>query len=67
MKKNKLKGRIVEKFDTQKNFAKALGVSPGTLSQKLKNKRKLSREEIARWCDLLEISNENLPSYFFAD
>ena len=31
MKNNKLKGRIAEKFDTQKNFAEALGVTVDAL------------------------------------
>lgn len=67
MNRNKLRGRIVEKFETQEKFAEALGITPGTLSQKLKNKSELKREEISKWCELLEISTDDLPSYFFAD
>lgn len=67
MNRNKLRGRIVEKFGTQEKFAEALGITPGTLSQKLKNKSELKREEISKWCELLEISTDDLQSYFFAD
>ena len=67
MKRNKLRGRIIDKFEKQENFAKALGITPGTLSQKLNSKSQLKREEILQWCELLEISIEEMPSYFFAD
>ena len=35
---SKLKGKIVEVFGTQSNFAKAVGMSERTLSCKLNNK-----------------------------
>ena len=67
MNRNKLRGRIVEKFEKQENFAHALGITPGTLSSKLKNKAELKKNEILKWCELLEIPIEEIPSYFFAD
>lgn len=67
MNSNKLKGRIVEVFDTQGAFADALGVTQQTVSQKLKNKRELTRAEIERWCELLKIEREEIPSYFFTE
>ena len=67
MNSNKLKGRIVEVFETQGAFADALGVTQQTVSQKLKNKRELTRAEIERWCELLKIEREEIPSYFFTE
>lgn len=67
MDQKKLRGRIIEKYETQEEFAKALGVTPGTLSQKLKEKRDLKREEIAKWCKLLEIPFDEMQSYFFKE
>lgn len=65
MERNKLRGRIIEKFETQENFAKALGITSGTLSQKLRERRELKRTEIVQWCELLEIPKEEVSSYFF--
>lgn len=67
MNSNKLKGRIVEVYGTQGAFAEALGVQQQTVSQKLKNKRELTRAEIERWCELLKIEREEIPSYFFTE
>lgn len=67
MERNKLRGRIIEKFETQEKFAEALGITPGTVSKKLRNESKLTREEIIEWGNLLEIPNDDLPSYFFAN
>lgn len=67
MNRKKLKGRIVEKFDTQEQFAQALGSTPGTVSKKLKNTSSMKREEIARWCEVLEIQPDEVYLYFFDD
>ena len=34
----KLRGRIIEKYDTLENFAKSYGISPVCLSKKMNNK-----------------------------
>ncbi len=65
MNRDKLRGRIIEKFSTQGAFAKALGIEANTLSYKLNERRVLTRPEIAEWCKLLEISEEEIGSYFF--
>lgn len=67
MNRNKLRGRIVEKFETQEQFAQVIGTTPGTVSKKLKNTSSMKREEIARWCELLEISPDDIYMYFFDD
>lgn len=61
----KLRGRIVEKYGTNGNFAKALGVSKNTLSLKLNNKCGFSQSDIVQWCELLEIPMTQIADYFF--
>jgi hypothetical protein len=61
----KLKGRIVEKFETQSEFAKALGMSEHTLSGKLNNKGYFRQDQINKAISLLEIENDQATIYFF--
>ena len=63
---SKLCGKIREKFGTQTAFAKAMGKSESTISQKLNNQRDWTRVEIERACELLDIPLEDVGSYFFA-
>lgn len=62
---NKLKGRIIEKFGTQGNFAKAMGMSERTVSLKLDNQVDWKQSEIVKACELLEIPKEEIADYFF--
>lgn len=62
---SKLVGRIVELFQTRKNFAKSLGVSPNTLSNKLTGVSPFSQDEIFSCIDLLRIKPEEIQDYFF--
>lgn len=67
MEGNKLRGRIVEIYGTQDKFAEKLGVTPATVSQKLKIKRELTRREISTWAELLNIPPEEIYLYFFSE
>ncbi len=67
MERNKLRGKIVEKFGTQDKFAEAAKITPGTLSQKLNGKSDFTRLEILKWCELLEIPTQDISDYFFAN
>lgn len=62
----KLKGRIVEKFDTQGKFADKLGISENSLSLKMNGKTGFSQSDIIRWSELLDIAPEDYGSYFFS-
>ncbi|RAN53811.1 DUF739 domain-containing protein [Dolosigranulum pigrum] len=62
---SKLKGRIIEKYGTQRNFAREMNLSEKTLSSKLKNVTSWKNDDISRACDLLEIPMEEIPVYFF--
>lgn len=62
---SKLLGRIVEKVGTQRIFADKMGLSERTVSLKLNGKTGWKQEEIADACKVLEISESQIPSYFF--
>ena len=62
-KRDKLKGRIIEKFGSQKNFAIAVHLTQSALSQRLNNVTDLTNKEIQLWASLLDI--EDINSYFF--
>lgn len=64
---SKLRGAIREKFGTQEAFAKAMGFSTATLSDKLNNKVQWNQKEIDKAVELLEISKEDIPIYFFSE
>ena len=61
----KLRGRIKEIFDTETTFAKNLGISQTSLSQKLNNKVEFTQKEIEKAIELLHIPKEEIPMYFF--
>ena len=55
---DKLKGKIKEVFNTQNEFADALGIAPNTLSSKLNNQSDFSSNEISKATKLLNISSQ---------
>lgn len=61
----KLRGRIIEKFKTQQEFASKMGWSERTLSLKMNNKRFWKQTEISKACELLDISTGEIQEYFF--
>lgn len=63
---NKLRGRIVEKYQTINNFASVLNVSIVSVSKKLNCRTGFTQADIIKWADLLDISPEEYHSYFFA-
>ncbi len=64
---SKLLGRIREYSLTQEEVAKSIGVSVGTLSAKLNNKGSFTTPEMRGICKLLDIPNEEIGAYFFAE
>ena len=61
----KLKGRIIEKYETQGKFAEANEITDRSMSLKLNNGIGLSQEEILKWCEKLDIDISDIPIYFF--
>lgn len=62
---SKLRGRIVEKFGSQSDFAKAFGCSDRTLSLKMNGKISWKQSEIIKAMSLLGLSGEDIQDYFF--
>ena len=63
---NKLRGRIIEKYGTQENFAKTIGLSTNSISKKMTGKSGFSQEDIELWSKKLEIEQAEYGEYFFA-
>lgn len=62
---NKLRGRIVEIFGSQKAFADAIGISESTVASKLSGRLKFSQNEVFIWANALNIPKEDIGIYFF--
>ena len=60
----KLKGLIVEKYGSQREFAKEMGWSERTMSLKMNNKRPWKQQDIKKACKLLKIKDEDIEIYF---
>ena len=63
---NKLRGRIVEKYGTQAEFARTIGISSNSLSLKMTGKTGISQTDLIKWCRLLDIKADEIGQYFFA-
>ncbi len=61
----KLRGRIIEKYDTLENFAKSYGISLVSLSKKMNNKSQFTRKDILKMSEMLDIRKEEIGDYFF--
>lgn len=62
---NKLRGRIKEICKTNEEFAKRMGLSLASISQKLNNKSQWTQPEIFKAVDILCIDCTDIPAYFF--
>lgn len=62
---SKLRGRIIEKFQSLFNFSEVIDITYESLSKKMNNKTAILQSEIIKWCELLEIPVEEIGIYFF--
>lgn len=62
---SKLSGKIVENFGTRYEFANAMGWSERTLSLKMSGKRDWRQRDIRKAVKILNLSNDDIPIYFF--
>lgn len=62
---NKLRGRIVELFGNQGEFAKAMDWSERTLSLKMNGKVSWKQTDIVKAVELLKLSDNDIKPYFF--
>ena len=63
---SKLRGRIIEKYGSQKAFADATKGSLSFISQYLNGNVTLNQNTIDKWANLLDISAAEIPVFFFA-
>lgn len=61
----KLRGRILEKFGTQAEFAKAVDISASTVNRKLNGYTDWTRQEVERVQIALDIPPDEVNLYFF--
>lgn len=64
---SKLKGKIVEIFGTQAEFATKMGWSERTLSLKMNGIRNWKQCDICKAVKLLGLAAEQIPVYFFTE
>lgn len=62
---NKLRGRIVEKYGSIRNFSKNLDISEVSVSKKMNGRTGFSQEDMDTWAKKLEISLDEYGEYFF--
>lgn len=62
----KLRGRIVEKYGTQTEFAKAIGISENSLSKKMNCITGISQDDIILWSELLDIDKSDFGDFFYS-
>lgn len=63
---NKLRGKIVEVFGSQRAFSKEVGLTEQSVTAKLNGKIDFSQGDIIKWCELLGIEAKDVSNYFFA-
>ena len=61
----KLRGRIVQEYGTLGKFAAVLEIAPMTVTRKLNGHTSFTREDMIRWAVALDITRDELCSYFF--
>lgn len=61
----KLKGRIIEKFGSQREFAKAVGISECSMTAKLRGHTYFTQPEIFKIIKILDIDPGMVTYYFF--
>ena len=64
---NKIRGKIVEVFGSQREFAKAIGLSEQSVTAKLNGRTDLSQDDILKWADALKLEVSDIGNYFFTD
>ena len=62
---SQLIGRIVEVFGNRGNFAREMGLSEHTVSNKLNNKKAFTQPEIQLAIVILRLAEKDIPDYFF--
>ena len=67
LKNSRLRGKIREKFISERRFADAMNMHKTSLSFRLNNKCQWRIDEIEKAIKLLGIKVEEIPAYFFKE
>lgn len=62
---SKLKGRIIEKYGNQRNFAEHIGKCASDITKLLKGSARFTADIIEEWRRELEIEPSEVGLYFF--
>jgi len=63
-----LKGRIIQKYASEVDFAEVIGIDATLISKYVCNRRKLSPKRAREWAVLLQIRKAEFEEYFgFSD
>ena len=62
---SKLRGRIIEKYGNISNFVKETSLSEPTVYNKLNGQIEFKQSEILEFCNILNISDQEIHIYFF--
>ena len=62
-----LRGRIVQKFGSLRNFVEPMGLSYPTILAKISGSSDWTISETEKLCRLLEIKPKDIPDYFFTN
>ena len=60
-------GKFTEAGFTRQTFAKELGISKNSMTNKLSGNYPFKVDEIAKACDVLDISSGEIGRYFFTE
>lgn len=63
---SRLRGRIVEKFGTLKDFFKKLSITETMAYRKINGKAGFSQKDITEWSGLLDITLIDIGPFFYA-
>lgn len=61
----KLRGRIIEKYGSLKNYASEMGLTSTQISRYMNGRAVFTREKMLLWGEKLGIEKEEFASYFF--
>ena len=62
-----LRRRMRERYASEADFARDLGISPASLRQKLRNEGDFSMGQMRKTAKLLDIDAQSIPKYFFVE
>lgn len=62
---NKLRGKIIEVYGSQKKFSKAINLSEQSITAKLNGRSDFSQDDIIKWGNALDLCKEEIGVYFF--